>query len=142
LATGLQIALVKANLLQHAVFVEGSLNARDVVQRCTAVPDTPTGKKRIANGIQIFPGSVPIYRNGKLVGAIGISGDGIDQDDMIAFLGTHNGGAKVGTIGNAPKEIRADTIVVPVGQGVRLRYVNCPFAPFLDTTDQNVCEGK
>lgn len=142
LATGLQIALVKANLLQHAVFVEGSLNARDVVQRCTAVPDTPTGKKRIANGIQIFPGSVPIYRNGRLVGAIGISGDGIDQDDMIAFLGTHNGGAKVGTIGNAPKEIRADTIVVPVGQGVRLRYVNCPFAPFLDTTDQNVCEGK
>lgn len=142
LATGLQIALVKANLLQHAVFVEGSLNARDVVQRCTAVPDTPTGKKRLANGIQIFPGSVPIYRNGKLVGAIGISGDGIDQDDMIAFLGTHNGGAKVGTIGNAPKEIRADTIVVPVGQGVRLRYVNCPFAPFLDTTDQNVCEGK
>lgn len=142
LATGLQIALVKANLLQHAVFVEGSLNARDVVQRCTAVPDTPTGKKRIANGIQIFPGSVPIYRNGKLVGAIGISGDGIDQDDMIAFLGTHNGGAKVGTIGNAPKEIRADSIVVPVGQGVRLRYVNCPFAPFLDTTDQNVCEGK
>lgn len=142
LATGLQIALVKANLLQHAVFVEGSLNARDVVQRCTAVPDTPTGKKRIANGIQIFPGSVPIYRNGKLVGAIGISGDGIDQDDMIAFLGTHNVGAKVGTIGNAPKEIRADTIVVPVGQGVRLRYVNCPFAPFLDTTDQNVCEGK
>lgn len=142
LATGLQIALVKANLLQHAVFVEGSLNARDVVQRCTAVPDTPTGKKRIANGIQIFPGSVPIYRNGKLVGAIGISGDGIDQDDMIAFLGTHNGGAKVGTIGNAPKEIRADTIVVPVGQGVRLRYVNCPFAPFLDTSEQNVCEGK
>ncbi|MFN3456217.1 MAG: heme-binding protein [Novosphingobium sp.] len=142
LATGLQIALVKANLLQHAVFVEGSLNARDVVQRCTAVPDTPTGKKRLANGIQIFPGSVPIYRNGKLVGAIGISGDGIDQDDMIAFLGTHNGGAKVGTIGNAPKEIRADTIVVPVGQGVRLRYVNCPFAPFLDTSEQNVCEGK
>lgn len=142
LATGLQIALVKANLLQHAVFVEGSLNARDVVQRCTNVPDTPTGKKRLANGIQIFPGSVPIYRNGRLVGAIGISGDGIDQDDMIAFLGTHNGGVKVGTIGNAPKEIRADTIVVPVGQGVRLRYVNCPFAPFLDTTDQNVCEGK
>jgi uncharacterized protein GlcG (DUF336 family) len=142
LATGLQIALVKANLLQHAVFVEGSLNARDVVQRCTAVPDTPTGKKRIANGIQIFPGSVPIYRNGTLVGAIGISGDGIDQDDMIAFLGTHNGGVKVGTIGNAPKEIRADTIVVPVGQGVRLRYVNCPFAPFLDTSEQNVCEGK
>lgn len=141
-ATGLQIALVKANLLQHAVFVENRLNARDVVQTCSAVPDTPTGKKRLANGIQIFPGSVPLYRGNRLVGAIGISGDGIDQDDMIAFLGAHNGGAKVGGIGNAPKDIRADTIVVPVGQGVRLRYVNCPFAPFLDTSDQNVCEGK
>ncbi|CAH0497111.1 heme-binding protein [Novosphingobium sp. CECT 9465] len=141
-ATGLQIALVKANLLQHAVFVENRLNARDVVQTCTAVPDTPTGKKRLANGIQIFPGSVPIYRGNQLVGAIGISGDGIDQDDMIAFLGAHNGGVKAGGIGNAPKAIRADTIVVPVGSGVRLRYVNCPFAPFLDTSEQNACEGK
>jgi hypothetical protein len=32
--------------------------------------------------------------------------------------------------------------VVPVGsRQVRLRYVNCPFAPFLDTAAQNVCEG-
>ncbi len=126
-------------MLQHAVFVEGRLNARDVVQTCTAVPDTPTGKKRLANGIQIFPGSVPIYRGNQLVGAIGISGDGIDQDDMISFLGAHNGGLKVGGIGNAPKAIRADTLTPA---GVRLRYVNCPFAPFLDTSEQNACEGK
>ncbi len=138
-ATGLQIALVKANLLQHAVFVQGALNARDVAQTCTAVPDGPTGKKRLANGIQIFPGSVPIYRGSQLVGAIGISGDGIDQDDMISFLGAHNGGLKVGGIGNAPKAIRADTLTPA---GVRLRYVNCPFAPFLDTAEQNACEGK
>ncbi|NML92736.1 heme-binding protein [Novosphingobium olei] len=140
-ATGLQTALIKADVVQHAVFVEGSLNARDVKQQCSNVPDAPNGKKRLANGIQIFPGSVPIYRGTQLVGAIGISGDGIDQDDMIAFLGTNNGGVKVGSIGNAPKDIRADTIVVNVGNGVRLRYVNCPFAPFLDTSDQNVCEG-
>ena len=25
--------------------------------------------------------------------------------------------------------------------GFRLRYVNCPFAPFLDTSEQNVCQG-
>ena len=37
------------------------------------------------NGIQIFPGAVPIYRGATLVGAIGISGDGIDQDDMVAL---------------------------------------------------------
>lgn len=139
-ATGLQIALVAGNVVQHAGFVQGA--GSDTPQTCSSVPDTPTGKKRLANGIQIFPGSVPIYRGNKLVGAIGVSGDGIDQDDMISFLGLHNAGAKVSGIGNAPKDMRADTIVVAVGSGVRLRYVNCPFAPFLDTSEQNVCEGK
>ncbi len=91
--------------------------------------------------MQIFPGSVPIYRGTQLVGAIGVSGDGIDQDDMIAFLGANDGGKNAGGIGNAPKDMRADTIVVKVGEDVRLRYVNCPFAPFLDTDKQNVCEG-
>jgi hypothetical protein len=37
--------------------------------------------------------------------------------------------------------MRSDRIVVKVGVGVRLRFVNCPFAPFLDTSAQNVCEG-
>ncbi len=107
--------------------------------RCTQTP----APNRIANGIQIFPGAVPIYRGATLVGAIGVSGDGIDQDDMIAFLGTHNAGLRIGGIGNADPAIRADRIVVPVGgQGVRLRYVSCPFAPFLGSDDQNVCQGK
>lgn len=139
-ATGLQIALVAANVVQHAGFVQGA--GSDTPQRCTAVPDTPTGKKRLANGIQIFPGAVPIYRGTLLVGAIGVSGDGIDQDDMISFLGLHNAGTKVSAIGNAPANMRSDRIVVAVGSGVWLRYVNCPFAPFLDTSAQNVCEGK
>ena len=39
--------------------------------------------------------------------------------------------------------IRADQIVRRrAGGGVRLRYVGCPFAPFLGTNDQNVCQGK
>jgi uncharacterized protein GlcG (DUF336 family) len=93
-----------------------------------------------ANGIQIFPGSVPIYRGSTLVGAIGVSGDGIDQDDMIAFLGLHNAGVALGTgIGNAPGAVRADQIGgIPGGQ---LRYVNCPVAPFLDSSASNVCSG-
>jgi uncharacterized protein GlcG (DUF336 family) len=140
-ATGLQIALVKSNLLQHALFVQGA-PFNDTPQQCTQIPPAPNGQRRLANGIQIFSGAVPIYRGSTLVGAIGVSGDGIDQDDMISFLGAHNGGARVGSIGNAPIEIRADKIVIPVGAGVRLRYVNCPFAPFLDTNDQNVCQGK
>ena len=84
---------------------------------------------------------MPIYRGSVLVGGIGVSGDGIDQDDMISFLGVHNGAARVGGIGNAAPAIRADQIIIPVGAGVRLRYVNCPFAPFLDTNEQNVCQG-
>jgi uncharacterized protein GlcG (DUF336 family) len=33
------------------------------------------------NGVVSFPGSVPLYKNGVLVGGLGISGDGVDQDD-------------------------------------------------------------
>ena len=62
---------------------------------------------------------------------------------MISFLGLNNGAVRAGGgLGNAPRDIRADRILVQVGsRQVRLRYVNCPFAPFLDTSAQNVCEG-
>ncbi|BCA59536.1 heme-binding protein [Sphingomonas sp. HMP6] len=139
-STGLQSALILTNLAQHLGFVTGASES-DTPQRCSFIPDAATGQNRLQNGIQIFPGSVPIYRGNVLVGAIGVSGDGIDQDDMIGFLGVANAAARVGGIGNAPLAIRADTIVVPVAAGVRLRYVNCPFAPFLDTVAQNVCQG-
>ncbi|MBA3898130.1 MAG: heme-binding protein [Sphingomonadaceae bacterium] len=140
---GLQSALINPNLLDILAFVK--LQGPDTTPYCTRMPLLPSGKTRLANGIQIFPGSVPIYRGGTLVGAIGISGDGIDQDDMIGFLGLYNGGVKAGgTINEAPPAIRADQIVVqlPNSPGVRLRYVSCPFAPFLDTPEQNVCEGR
>ncbi len=104
---------------------------------------TPTcaDSSRIANGIQVFPGSVPIYRGTLLVGAIGVSGDGIDQDDMVAFLGLANAGRLLGSgIANAPASERADNIV-PKGEGTRLRYVNCPQSPFNDSSDQHVCSG-
>ncbi len=98
------------------------------------------GNLRLANGIQIFPGSVPIYRGDQLVGAIGVSGDGIDQDDMVSFLGAHNAGLRLNTgIGNAPIAKRADQLVV---RGARLRYVQCPQSPFIGSDQQNVCGGK
>ncbi|MEE4154549.1 MAG: heme-binding protein [Erythrobacter sp.] len=140
-STGLQSNLIIGNLAQHLGFVLGASD-QDTPRRCTGLPDTASGGSRLDNGIQIFPGSVPVYRGNQLVGGLGVSGDGIDQDDMISFLGVHNAGQRVGGIGNAPREIRADRIVVRVGsRQVRLRYVNCPFAPFLDTPEQNVCEG-
>jgi hypothetical protein len=95
---------------------------------------------RLGNGLQIFPGGVPIYRGGTVIGAIGVSGDGVDQDDMIAFLGVHDAGqALAGAFGNAPVERRTDTLTP---QATRLRYVQCPQAPFLNSSDDNVCGGK
>ncbi|WP_137870402.1 heme-binding protein [Sphingopyxis sp. 2PD] len=141
-STGLQSALIIGNLGAHLGFVSGA-SATDTPARCTTLPDVAAGQNRLQNGIQIFPGSVPIYRGSQLVGAIGVSGDGIDQDDMISFLGAHNGGARVGGIGNAPRTIRSDNVVVTLADNrtVRLRYISCPFAPFLDSATQNVCEG-
>ncbi|MFD1611631.1 heme-binding protein [Sphingomonas tabacisoli] len=142
-STGLQSALIIDNVREHLAYL--TLNAPiDTPQRCTKLADSLPNLNRLANGLQIFPGGVPIYRGNTLVGAIGISGDGIDQDDMISFLGLANGGARVGgAIGHAAPDKRSDRVVVHLGDGrdVRLRYVNCPFAPFLDTPDQNVCQG-
>ena len=141
-STGLQSALVLANLGQHLNFVTGA-SVVDTPARCSFIPDVAPAQNRLQNGLQIFPGAVPIYRGSTLVGAIGVSGDGIDQDDMIAFLGLSNAASMLGTLSNAPAAIRADTLVFDLGGGAstRLRYVSCPFAPFVGTTAQNVCQG-
>ncbi len=81
-------------------------------------PNDCTGIVGLANGIQIFAGSVPLYKNGRLVGAIGISGDGIDQDDLIAAMGSAGF--------EAPPDIRSDRLFV---RGVRLPYVKFPRHP-------------
>jgi hypothetical protein len=93
----------------------------------------------LANGNQIFPGSVPIYRGSQLIGGIGVSGDGVDQDDMIAFLAVHEAAAAGGSFANAAMAMRADTLVP---QGSRLRYVNCPATPYIDSDTQDVCANK
>jgi len=74
----------------------------------------------LANGITIFPGGVPLYKNGTLAGAIGVSGDGVDQDDLIAAAGAAGF--------DAPPERRSDQLVI---RGVRLPYVKFPRHPEL-----------
>jgi uncharacterized protein GlcG (DUF336 family) len=101
---GLQLDLIKTNLL--AAIGGGSVP-------CSTIPNLP-------NGIQIFPGSVPVYKNGVLVGAIGISGDGVDQDDLIS-AGGGNGYSP------APA-IRSDQVFV---RGVRLPFLKFPRSPNL-----------
>lgn len=137
---GLQLDLVVDNIAQHLIFL--AQGGTDTAQQCSFLPVTqPVGTtKQLANGLQIFAGGFPIYRNGTLVGGIGVSGDGIDQDDSISFLGTHLAGQALGTgIMNAPIAQRDDTLA-PLG--VRLRYVSCPFQPRAGGSDQNICRGK
>jgi len=145
-SSGMQLDVAINAVLQHVLFVAGAIGT-DVGIGCPGVAiannlgtitQTINGV-RLANGLQIFPGSVPIYRGNVLIGGVGISGDGVDQDDMIAFLGLNNAGqAMNGAIGNAPAAMRSDN---QTPQGVRLRYVQCPQAPFIDTTMDNVCGG-
>jgi uncharacterized protein GlcG (DUF336 family) len=145
-SVGLQSDLVYNALIQHVAFVLGA--APDVGQNCTGntgLSNSPFSEQNaingLANGIQIFPGSVPIYRGDILIGGIGVSGDGVDQDDMISFLAVHQASLVLNNgLQNAPSDIRADKIDIP-GQDTRLRYVNCPQAPFIDTDKSEVCNG-
>lgn len=139
-STGLQLDIVYNQLIGHVAFAAG-LVAGDVSIGCSTISRTIPGGTAdpLANGMQVFPGSVPIYRGGTLVGAIGVSGDGIEQDDMISFLAVHQTGEILPAINNAPVAMRADQLT-PLG--TRLRYVQCPQAPFLDSAEQTPCGGK
>jgi len=70
------------------------------------------------NGIIFFPGGVPLYKNVSgsgpkvLVGGLGVSGDGVDQDDDVTFSASL--GYRV-----PPSIPRADQVFV---RGVRLPY--------------------
>jgi len=101
---GLQLDLIKTNL--QAAIVGASVP-------CSSIPS-------LANGLQIFPGSVPLYKNGVLVGGIGISGDGVDQDDIISAAGGNG-------FSPAPA-MRSDQIFV---RGVRLPFLKFPRSPNL-----------
>jgi uncharacterized protein GlcG (DUF336 family) len=88
----------------------------------TANPCTQGAQAGAANdnksGIVFFPGSAGLFINGQLVGALGVSGDGVDQDDFV----THGGTAGF----EAPLAIRADQIF---DEGVRLPYFKFPRNP-------------
>ena len=156
-SSGLQLDLSINAILQHVLTAAGALPPEaDAARGCLGValaPDlssvglTPenVGVVRAGNGLQIFAGGVPIYRDNVMVGAIGISGDGIDQDDMIAFLGLDRAGRRLNTgIGHAPKAIRADALITPNTPlaSSPMRYVQCPTAPFLNSDEQEPCKGK
>jgi len=146
---GLQLDLILNKVLDLVLADFGTTGVRpngrlsdDMLRSCTAASLT-----ELSAGIQIFPGSVPIFKNGILVGGMGISGDGVDQDDMVAFLGVNNASVNItaagGLVTNAPANIRSDTLAFQAGDDtVGLRYVSCPPSPFITSDQQNVCNGK
>lgn len=111
---GLQSDLVFRRLTTPAAGCRKEMKMKRMPMcNCTPIPNLP-------NGIQIFAGGTPLYKNGVLVGAIGISGDGIEQDDFIAAGGANNFAP--------PPEIRSDQIFV---RGVRLPFLKFPPRPTL-----------
>lgn len=143
-STGLQLDLNYERIVQHVLFVLAAPGVPDVSASCAGAPGPVSGfnttvPARLGNGLQIFAGGLPIYRGDQLIGAIGVSGDGIDQDDMVAFLGVEAAGQILGTLNNAPPAMRADRVQTA---STALRYVQCPQSPFLNRDAQNVCRDK
>ncbi|MEY4684055.1 MAG: hypothetical protein RLZ25_514, partial [Pseudomonadota bacterium] len=70
--------------------------------------------------------------------------DGIDQDDMGSFLAAYRTGLSTKPHVTLPKtSIRSNRVKFNNGrQTVALRFVECPFAPFLDNNTQKACSGK
>jgi uncharacterized protein GlcG (DUF336 family) len=90
---------------------------QDLANPCTQ--GMQTGPANVnKSGIVFFPGSAGLYRNGALVGGLGVSGDGVDQDDYVTSGGTKGF--------EAPANIRADQISI---NGVRLPYFKFPRNP-------------
>ncbi|HWX53786.1 MAG TPA: heme-binding protein [Verrucomicrobiae bacterium] len=89
----------------------------DLANPCTNGGQPPSANQ---NGVVFFPGSVPIYKGGVLVGGLGISGDGVEQDDYVS--------AQAAAAFGAPPGIRADQITL---RGVRLPYLKFPRNPTL-----------
>jgi len=64
------------------------------------------------NGVVFFPGSTAVYTAARLQGGYGISGDGVDQDDIVTFFGS--------TGFAAPTYAQAGQFFV---SGIRLPYI-------------------
>jgi uncharacterized protein GlcG (DUF336 family) len=101
----------------------------DSMNPCTEGPGPSRGANRAyldQSGIVWFPGSVPLYRNGRLVGGFGVSGDGVEQDDYVSQVGTEGF--------HPPDSLRVDNSIITnaAGQVVRLPYIKYPRHPEFD----------
>ena len=99
------ISIAKAKAFTAAAFSsnENALTTRTIgILSQPGAPLWQIGNSNTAEGIIEFPGGLPLYKDGKLVGAIGVSGDGVDQDENVAI------GGAVGF--EPPCAIKVDTV--------------------------------
>ena len=92
-----------------------NLYSQDLSNPCSQGSQAANSKQ---NGIVFFPGSLPLYKNGVLVGGLGVSGDGVDQDDYVTSAGAKGF--------EAPANIHADEVIIDT---VRLPYLKFPRNP-------------
>jgi uncharacterized protein GlcG (DUF336 family) len=93
----------------------------------TGTPDTffcdaSNGRAQsiLNSGLMIFSGSSPVFNNGQIAGAVGISGDGTNQDDIISAYGSEHF--------EVPGPMRCDRVYM---RGIRIPYTKFPRHPHL-----------
>ncbi len=95
---------------------------------CTEGPGPSRGANRSylnQSGIVWFPGSVPLYRGDRPIGGLGVSGDGVEQDDYVSQVGSEGF--------HPPDAVRVDNSVMTDSNGnsVRVPYLKLPRNPEL-----------
>ncbi|MEX0653845.1 MAG: heme-binding protein [Phycisphaeraceae bacterium] len=107
-AWGGSVAIANAKAYTAAAFSsdQNALTTRSVGE--LSQPEGPLWQIGNSNanqgkpGLIEFPGGVPLYKDGQLVGAIGVSGDGVEEDENVA---------RAGAAGfEPPAVIRIDTV--------------------------------
>ena len=62
------------------------------------------------NGVVYFPGSSAIYKSGGIIGGLGVSGDGVDQDDVVTASAIQGYGPSADITAD---NLRIDTVRLP-----------------------------
>ncbi len=125
--TGLQLDLVLSQLLSSALVLTTINDTPGIPKLPPRVP--PTVQRNcspdlavlgafIGNGLQVRQASVPLYKNGRLVGGVGCSGDGGEQEDIVVGFGSAGF--------EADPNIRSDRLFV---RGVRIPWLKFPRHP-------------
>ena len=99
------IAIAKAKAFSAMAF---SSNENALTTRSLGVLTQPggplwnIGNTNTSEGLIEFPGGVPLYKGNELVGGLGVSGDGVEQDEDVAEAGAQGF--------EPPLAIRIDTV--------------------------------